>query len=59
MKFQYEGPLKLFCDDKSTINIARNLVQHDKTKHIEIDKHFINEKVDRGLVITTLHLYIN
>lgn len=29
-------PMKLFCDDKSTISIAHNPFQHDRTKqHIE------------------------
>ena len=29
--------MKLFCDNKATISIANNLIQHDKTKHVEID----------------------
>ena len=32
-----ETPLKLFCDNKVTISIANNPVQHDRTKHVEID----------------------
>ena len=35
---------------KSTIDIAHNLIQHDKTKHIKIDRHFIKEKLDGGLL---------
>ena len=38
-------PMKLYCDNKATISIAQNLVQHDHTKHVEIDKHFIKEKI--------------
>ncbi|RDY12185.1 Copia protein, partial [Mucuna pruriens] len=53
LKVKYEGPIKLFCDNNSTISIAQNLVQHNKTKHIEIDKHFIKEKLNNGLVVTT------
>jgi len=28
------------------------MVQHDRTKYIEIGRHFITEKLDRGLIIT-------
>lgn len=37
--------MKLYCHNKATINIAHNPIQHDKTKHTEIDKHFIKEKL--------------
>ncbi|RDY05147.1 Copia protein, partial [Mucuna pruriens] len=47
LEIKYEGPIKLFCDNNSTIS-----VQHDRTKHIEIDKHFIKEKLDNGLIVT-------
>lgn len=29
--------MKLYCDNKSAIHIAHNLVQHDWTKIIEVD----------------------
>ncbi|KAK4269661.1 hypothetical protein QN277_022789 [Acacia crassicarpa] len=34
----------------AAIDIAHNPVQHDRTKHVEIDRHFIREKVDKGIV---------
>ena len=44
--------MRLYCDNKSAINIAHNPVLHDRTKDIEIDKHFIKEKLDSGLICT-------
>ena len=38
--------MKLFCNNKATISIANNPVQHDRIKHLEIDRHFIKEKLD-------------
>ena len=45
-----ETPLKLFCDNKAAISIANNSVQHDRTKYLEIDRHFIQEKLDNGSI---------
>ena len=36
----------LHCNNKASISIANNPVQHDRTKHIEIDRFFIKEKLD-------------
>ena len=30
----------LYSDSKSAINIVNNLVQHDRMKHVRIDRHF-------------------
>lgn len=43
-----ERPLPLHCDNKTIISITNNPIQHDKIKHIEFDKHFINEKFFQG-----------
>lgn len=40
--------MRLYCDNKATINIAHNPIYHDRTKHVEIVMHFIKEKVDVG-----------
>lgn len=39
-----EELMKLYCNNKTTISIAHDLVQYDRTKHVEVDRHFINEK---------------
>ncbi|RVW78772.1 Retrovirus-related Pol polyprotein from transposon RE1 [Vitis vinifera] len=50
LRINWDGPMKLYCDNKSAINIAHNPIQHDRTKHIEIDRHFIKEKLEEGVV---------
>ena len=52
LKIKWDGPKILYYDNKSTINITHNPVQHDRTKHKEIDRHFIKEKLDSGLIYT-------
>ena len=44
--------MRLYCDNKSIISIAHNPIQHDRTKHIEVDRHFIKGKFENGLIYT-------
>lgn len=46
-----QNTLTFFCDNTSAINISKNLVQHFRTKHIDIRHHFIRELVEEGLVV--------
>nr|GFA64016.1 putative copia-type protein [Tanacetum cinerariifolium] len=41
---------RIMCDNKATIQISKNPVQHDRTKHVEIDRHFIKEKLEAGII---------
>ncbi|KAL5732390.1 hypothetical protein ACOSQ2_032082 [Xanthoceras sorbifolium] len=50
LKVPIDGSIKLLSDSQSVINMAKNSVQHDHTKHIEIDKHFIKENIEGGIV---------
>jgi hypothetical protein len=40
----------VYCDNISAVYMAGNPVQHRRTKHIEIDIHFVREKVALGQV---------
>lgn len=42
--------MKLFCDKKAAINISHNSVHHDQIKHIEVDRYFIKEKIEKGII---------
>lgn len=42
--------MKLYCDNKAAISIVYNPVQHSRTKHVEVDRHFINENIESGQI---------
>ncbi|XP_031120833.1 uncharacterized protein LOC116024069 [Ipomoea triloba] len=53
--FPSSDPTPLRGDNTSVIQIAANPVYHERTKHIEVDCHYIREAFTRG-VITLPHL---
>ena len=48
--------MSLYYDNKLTIKIAYNPVLHDRTKHVEIDRYFIKEKLSEGIICTSFVL---
>lgn len=49
---------RLWCDNLSTISLASNPVFHARTKHIEVDYHFIQEKVlQKALDVQYVHTH--
>lgn len=37
-------------DNNAVIQISENPVHHDRTKHIEVDRHFIKEKLEAKVI---------
>lgn len=52
-KMKIDPPLKIYCDNNAAINISHNHVHHDRTKHVEVDRHFIKEKIEAGILCIT------
>ncbi|GKG01185.1 homogeneously-staining region [Tanacetum coccineum] len=42
--------VRIICDNISTIALASNLLQHARTKHIEIDCHFLRDQIKAGQI---------
>ncbi|RVX18211.1 Retrovirus-related Pol polyprotein from transposon RE2 [Vitis vinifera] len=53
LRFGKDEQMKLICDNQVTLHIISNLVFHERTKHIEVDCHFIREKIASGCVATS------
>ena len=45
-----QDTMVVYCDNSSAIDISKNLVQHSKTKHIDIRYHFIRDLVERKIL---------
>jgi hypothetical protein len=48
--FAPSSEMDRFCDNKAAIAIAHNPIQHDCTKHVEIDRHFIKENIEAKII---------
>ena len=39
--------IPILCGNTSAINLSKNLIQHSRTKHIEIKHHFLRDHVKK------------
>nr|GEV54460.1 hypothetical protein [Tanacetum cinerariifolium] len=50
IRFPSKESIRIMSDNKAAIQIPENPVQHDRTKHVEVDRHFIKEKLEVGII---------
>ncbi|GKD05780.1 uncharacterized mitochondrial protein-like protein [Tanacetum coccineum] len=50
LKIFVNTPVSILCDNISTIALASNPVQHARTKQIELDCHFVRDKIKAGQI---------
>ena len=48
--FPPKGACRLICDNQASVSISNTPVQHDRTKHVEVDRHFIKEKLENQII---------
>ena len=53
LRFGNDEQMKQICNNQAALHIASNSVFHERTKHTEVDCHFIREKIATGCMTTS------
>lgn len=57
MGYPILGVPTIWCDNTGAASLAQNPVFHSRTKHVEIDIHFVREKIAAGLLSVQFEYY--
>ena len=53
IRFGKDEQMELIYDNQAALHISSNPVFHERTKHVEVDCHFIKEKIASGCMTTS------
>ena len=48
--FPLSSTMNLLCDNKTAIDISHNPIQHNRTKHVGVDRHFIKHNLEEKII---------
>jgi hypothetical protein len=51
MKMQQTEPIPLFCHNQVVLKLDKNPIFHERTKHVEIQFHFIKQLKEDGSIV--------